>query len=123
MSLLTVMVQLNLVMPTSIRSGPGARSALADELVDAAVLGQSGVDVALRIDADAVDMTAREAGEHASLPIADADLRGLAVVFLLGDVEIAVLAAGDVVGAAHPGPLAEEVAFRREDVDALGGPV
>src|SRR5438309_2668657 len=96
-----------------------SRSAGADEFVDAAVLGQAGVDVALRVDADAVDMAARHAGEHLSLSVADADLRGLAVVFLLGDVEIAVLAAGDVVGAAHAGPLVEEIAVGREDLDAL----
>src|SRR5712691_4097616 len=99
------------------------RSALPHVLVDAAVLGQSGVDVALRVDADAVDMAARETGEHISLSIADADLRGLAVVFLLGNVEIAVLAAGDVVGAAHAGPHAEVVAVRREYLDALVRPV
>src|SRR5579862_599330 len=98
-------------------------SALADELVDAAVLRQAGVDVAARVDADAVDMAAREAGQHMALAVADADLRRLAVVFLLGDVEIAVLAAADVVGAAHAGPLALEVALRREDLDALVGPV
>src|SRR5438309_11830061 len=98
-------------------------SADPHEFVDAAVLGQSGVDVALRVDADAVDMAARKAGEHRSLSIADADLRGLAVVFLLGNVEIAVLAAADVVGAAHAGPLAEEIAVGREDLDALVGPV
>src|SRR2546425_1173369 len=68
-------------------------------------------------------MAARKAGEYRSLPIADADLRGLAVVFLLGDVEIAVPAAADVIGAAHAGPLAEEIAVRREDLDALVRPV
>src|SRR5712691_6426252 len=99
------------------------RSALAHVFVDAAVLGEAGVDVAVRVDADAVDVAAREAGEHRSLPVADADLRRLAVVFLLGDVEIAVLAAADVVGAAHAGPLAEEIAVGREDLDALVGPV
>src|SRR6266481_4080236 len=99
------------------------RLALSHVFVHAAVLGQAGVDVALRIDADAVDMAARKAGEHRALSIADADLRGLAVVFLLGDVEIAVLAAADVVGAAHAGPLAEEIAVRREDLDALVRPV
>ena len=55
--------------------------------------------------------------------VADADIGGVAAVFLLGDVEIAVLAAGDVVGAAHAGPLAEEVALGREDLDALVRPV
>src|ERR1700730_18366077 len=95
------------------------RSACSHELVDAAVLGQSGVDVAVRVDADAVDMAARHAGEHPSFRIADADLRGLALVFLFGDVEVAVLAAADIVPAAHAGPLAEEVALRREDLDAL----
>src|SRR2546430_12261159 len=68
-------------------------------------------------------MAARHACEHRSVRIADADLRRLAAIFLLGDVEIAVLAAGDVVRAAHAGPLAEEVAIRREDLDALVGPV
>src|SRR6516162_2371095 len=48
---------------------------------------------------------------------------GLAVVFLLGNVEIAVLAAADVVGAAHPGPLGEILAVRGEDLDALVRPV
>src|SRR6266481_5489946 len=99
------------------------RLALSHVFVHAAVLGQAGVDVALRVDADAVDMAARKAGEHRSLFIAHADLRGLAVVFLLGDVEIAVLAAADVVGAAHAGPLALEIAVGREDLDALVGPV
>ena len=64
-------------------------------------------------------MAALQAGEHISLAIADADIGRLALVFLLGDVKIAVLAAGDVVGAPHAGPLAEEVAVRREDLDAL----
>src|SRR5207302_11519950 len=91
------------------------RLALSHELVDAAFRGQSGVDVAARVDADAVVMAAVEADEHISLSIADADLRRLAAVFLLGDVEIAVLAAGDVVRPAHAGPHAEEVAVRRED--------
>ena len=65
---------------------------------------KSGVDVAARVDADTVDMAALHAGRHISLSIADADIGGLAVVFLLGDIEIAVLAARDVVGAAHTGP-------------------
>jgi hypothetical protein len=38
---------------------------------------------------------------------------------MLGNVEIAVLVAGDVVGAAHAGPLPEVVALGREDLDAL----
>jgi hypothetical protein len=42
---------------------------------------------------------------------------------LLGDVEIAILAAGDVVRPAHAGPHAEEVAIRREYLDALVGRV
>src|SRR5271163_969214 len=95
------------------------RSALSHELVDAALLGQSGVDVAMRVDAHAVDMAALHAGEHCSLSIADAHIGGLAVVFLLGDVIIAVLAAGDVVRAPHARPLAEEVSLGREDLDAL----
>src|SRR6516162_4842807 len=95
------------------------RSACSHELVDAAFLGQSGVDVAARVDADAVDMAALQAGEHRSFRIADADIGGLAVVFLLGDVEIAVLAAGDVIGAPHAGPLTKEVTVGREDLDAL----
>src|SRR5437870_1237885 len=64
-------------------------------------------------------MAAREAGEHVTLRVADADLRRFAVVLLLGDVEIAVLAAADVVRPAHAGPLAEKLALRREDLDAL----
>jgi hypothetical protein len=47
---------------------------------------------------------------------------GLAVVFLLGDVEIAILAAAEVVGAAHAGPLGEILAVRGEDLDALVRP-
>ena len=82
------------------------------ELVDAALLGQSGVDVAARVDADAVVMATVEARENRSVRIADADLRGLAVVFLLGNVVIAVLAAADVVRPAHAGPLAEELAVQ-----------
>jgi hypothetical protein len=45
--------------------------------------------------------------------------RPAALVFLLGDVEIAVFAAGDIVGTPHAGPLAEEVAVGREDLDSL----
>src|SRR5712671_1757993 len=95
------------------------RSACSHELVHAAFLGQSGVDVAARVDADAVVMAAVEADENRSVRIADADLRGLAAVFLLGNIEIAVLAARDVVRPAHAGPHAEEVAVRREYLDAL----
>src|SRR5439155_15496427 len=90
-----------------------------NELVDAAVLGQAGVDVALRVDADAVDMAALHAGEHRSLSIAYADLRRVVAVFLLGNVEIAVLAASDVVRTAHAGPHAEKVAVGREFLDSL----
>src|SRR5579862_7538851 len=68
-------------------------------------------------------MAAVEADQHRSIGVADADLRGLAVDFLLGDVEIAVLAAGDVVGAPHAGPHAEEVAVGREYLDAFIRPV
>src|SRR5260370_15162653 len=46
------------------------------ELVDAAVRGQSGVDVAPRVHAHAVDMAALHAGEHRSFRIAYADPRG-----------------------------------------------
>src|SRR6516162_7571843 len=70
-----------------------------------------------------MDMAALQTGEHVAFGIAHADIGGLAVVFLLGDVVVAVLAAGDVVGAAHAGPLAEKVALRREDLDALVRPV
>ena len=76
-----------------------------------------------RVDADAVDVAALHAGEHLALSFADADIGGIAGIFLLGDVEIAVLAARDVVGAAHAGPLAEIVAVGREDLDALVRPV
>src|SRR6516164_5207843 len=96
-----------------------AGSVYAHEFVDAAVLGQAGVDIALRVDADAVDMAAFHAGQHISLPVADTDLGGLAVVFLLGNVEIAIPPTRDVVGAAHSGPLAETLAVGREYLDAL----
>src|SRR5690348_8250278 len=89
------------------------------ELVDAALGRQSGVNVALRVDPDTVDMAAFQPGEHISLPVADADIGGLARVLLLGNVEIAVLAARNVVGAAHAGPLAEVVALGCKDLDAL----
>src|SRR5947209_14328200 len=104
-------------------SAEGFRSPHADEFVDAAVLGQAGVDVAFRIDADAVHVAALEAGEHLSLPVAHADMRGAAILLLLGHVEIAVLAAADVVGAAHAGPLALIASVLAEDLDALVGPV
>src|SRR6516162_6749105 len=100
-----------------------AGSVYAHEFVDAAVLGQAGVDIALRVDADAVDMAALHPREYISLSVADADLGGLAVVFLLGDVEIAVPTTRDVVGAAHAGPLAKILAVRREYLDALVRPV
>src|SRR5262249_34269957 len=93
------------------------------ELVDAALGGEPGVNVAFRVDADAVDMAALQAGEHVALSIAHADIGGLAVVFLLGDVIIALLAARDVVRATHAGPLAEKLALGREDLDALVRPV
>src|SRR5580700_7063815 len=64
-------------------------------------------------------MTAFQAGEHISLPVADADIGGLARVLLLGNVEIAVLSARNVVGATHAGPLAEVVALGCKDLDAL----
>src|SRR3984893_8151929 len=109
--------------PTLRRRTTGGRLAYPYELVDAALLGQSGVDVAARVDADAVVMAAVEADENISVRIADADLRGLAVVFLLGNVVIAVLAPRDVVRPAHAGPLAQVVAVRREYLDALVRPV
>src|SRR6202048_2812041 len=48
------------------------------ELVDAALGRQSGVNVALRVDTDTVDMAAFQAGEHISLPAADGDIGGSA---------------------------------------------
>src|SRR5439155_20179580 len=99
------------------------RSPHADEFVDAAVLRQAGIDVALRIDADAMHVAAFHAGEQLSLRVAHRDMRGAAILLLLGDVEIAVLAAADVVGAAHPGPFAETLAIGGEDLDALVGAV
>src|SRR5215472_9561908 len=68
-------------------------------------------------------MAALHTREHIPLSIADADLGRLAVVFLFGDVEIAVPPTRDVVGAAHAGPLSEILALRREDLDALVRPV
>src|SRR5260370_18885371 len=99
------------------------RSACSHKLVDAALRGQSGVDVAVPIDADAVDVAALHAGEHISLSIANADIGGLAVVLLLGDVEIAVRAAADFVGSPHAGPLAGEVAVGGGDLDTPVCPV
>src|SRR3984893_13916331 len=109
--------------PTLRRRTTGGRLAYPYELVDAALLGQSGVDVAARVDADAVIMAAVEAHQDISVRIADAALPGLAVVFLLGNVVIAVLASRDVVRPAHAGPLAQVVAVRREYLDALVRPV
>src|SRR5690349_22308106 len=43
------------------------RSAHPDEFVDAAVLRQTGIDVALGVDADAVHMAALHARQHPSL--------------------------------------------------------
>src|SRR6201998_4295065 len=97
-------------------------SARARELVDAPLLGQPGIDIAVRVDADAVDMPALHASESVSVPVATADVSGVALIFLLGDVEIAILAAGDVVGAAHASPLADELAFGSKDLYALVRP-
>src|SRR5215469_16129464 len=94
------------------------RSADPHEFVDAAVLGEAGVNVAPRVDADAVDVAAFHAGEYIPSSIADADIGRVAIGFLLGDIVVAVLAAADVVGSAHPGPLAEIVAVRREELNA-----
>src|SRR5215472_1277333 len=94
------------------------RSADPHEFVDAAVLGKAGVNVAPRVDADAVDVAAFHAGEYIASSIADADIGRVAVGFLLGDIVVAVLAAGDVVGSAHPGPLTEIAAVRREELNA-----
>ena len=55
--------------------------------------------------------------------IAYADIRRLVAVFLLGDGECAVVAAGDVVRAAHAGPHAEEIAVGGEYLDALVGAI
>src|SRR5437764_14692726 len=68
-------------------------------------------------------MAALHAGEHVPLGVTDADMGGPAILFLLGDVEIAVLAASDVIGAAHASPLPDEGALRGEDLDALVGAV
>src|SRR5207237_4889452 len=95
----------------------------ADDVVDAAVLRQAGIDVAPRVDADTVHVAALHAGEHLPLSVAHRDMRGAAILLLLGDVEIAVLAAADVVGAAHAGPFADRLALRGEDLDALIGAV
>src|SRR3954454_18149028 len=68
-------------------------------------------------------MAALHTGEHLPLAVADADMGGAAILVLLGDVEIAVLAAGDVIGGAHASPLPDEGALRGEDLDALVGAV
>src|SRR5207302_7417439 len=79
----------------------------ADKFVDTAILRQPGIDVALRVDADAVDVAARQLGEHVALRAAHCAIGRVAAILLLGDVPVAVLAAADVVGTAHSGPLAQ----------------
>src|SRR5579863_1533790 len=98
-------------------------SACSHEFVHASVHGQSGVNVAARVHADPVDMAALHSCEHPALSIPDADVSGIAAIFLFGDGECAVLAAGDVVWPAHAGPLAEETALRCEYLNALVRPV
>src|SRR4051812_19528063 len=98
-------------------------SACAHELIDAAILRQTCVDVAVRVDPNAVDMATRHARQHLALRITHRDMGWIAGVFLLGDVEISVLAARNVVRATHPGPFAEILSLRREKLDALVGPV
>ena len=66
------------------------RSADPHELVHAAIHRQSGVDVATRVDTDAMDMTALHTGEHVSRRVTNADIRGLIAVFLLRDGERAI---------------------------------
>jgi hypothetical protein len=51
------------------------RSACSREFVDTAVLGQSGVGVAGRVNADTVDMAALHAGEHRPVRIANPTAR------------------------------------------------
>jgi hypothetical protein len=89
------------VVPVAIGAAALTNGTLAPSLFPrtchAAFRGQPGVDFAARVDARAVGMAALQVGEHRSFRIAYADLRELVGVFLLGNVEIAVLAAGDVV--------------------------
>src|ERR1051325_2075519 len=68
-------------------------------------------------------MAALHAGEHLALAVAHADMRGAAIDLLLGDVVVAVLAAADIVGAAHAGPLPDILTLRGEDLDAPVGAV
>src|ERR1051325_10221637 len=68
-------------------------------------------------------MAALHAGEHVAISVADANVGGAAIDFLLGDVVVAVLAAADVVGAAHPGPFPDILTLRGEDLDAPVGAV
>jgi hypothetical protein len=63
-------------------------------------------------------MAALHAGELISVGIANADIGGLPASSCSA-IEIPVRAARDVVGPAHPGPHAEEVAVVREYQDAL----
>jgi hypothetical protein len=53
-------------------------------------------------DAHAPDMAALHASQHSSSSITRVDIGWFAVVFLLGDVEIAVLATADVIRAPIP---------------------
>src|SRR5215831_20828141 len=97
----------------------GRLLAHADKLVHVAVHGQSSVDVSARVNAHAVNVAALQTGDHLAVRVAHADVRRLVAVFLLGNVVVAVLAARNVVRSAHPGPHADEIAVRRENLHAL----
>src|SRR6185436_14541987 len=94
-----------------------------NKLVYALIHGQAGVDIAARIDSDAVNVTAFQACNDIAFAVAQANIRGLVVMLLFGDVEDAVLAQRDVVGAAHAGPHAEQFAIRRQHLDAPVGAI
>ena len=64
-------------------------------------------------------ITMREAISQALMEEMDRD----PAVFLLGDVGRAVRGARNVVRPAHPGPHAEKIPLRREDLDALVGAI
>jgi hypothetical protein len=104
--------------PVGERGPPWPPSAHPHELVDAAVLHQAGVDVTAGVDADPMDVAARHAGQHVAFSVAHRDMGRVAGILLLGDVEIAVPAARDVVRAAHPGPLAKIVFFGRKNLQS-----
>src|SRR6476661_8493214 len=79
---------------------------------------QTDVDVSVRIHRQSVRMARLPLREHLSVAIANADIRGRTVGFLLADVKDAILVPGNVVGAAHTGPHADEISVGGKNLHA-----